>query len=38
MKRSKLAIFGIVIIYLLAALVDPCDGHSCDTEVTHGTR
>jgi hypothetical protein len=25
-------------VYLLAALVEPCDGHSCDAEVTHGTR
>ena len=23
---------------LLATLVKPCDGHSCDAEVTHGTR
>ena len=35
MKRSKLAILGIVIIYLLAALVEPCDGHSCDAEVVN---
>ena len=33
MKRSKLAILGIVIIYLLAAVIEPCDGHSCDAEV-----
>ena len=33
MKRSKLAMIGIVIIYLLAAFVEPCDGHSCDAEV-----
>ena len=38
MNRSKLALVGIVLIYLLAAVVDPCDGHSCDAEVTHGTR
>jgi hypothetical protein len=38
MKRSKLAILGLVISYLLAALVEPCDGHSCDAGVTHGTR
>ena len=38
MNRSKLAIIGIVLIYLFAALVDPCDGHSCNAEVTHGTR
>ena len=24
---------AIVVIYLFAALVDPCDGHSCDAEV-----
>ncbi len=33
MNRSKLALVGIVLIYLFAALVDPCDGHSCDAEV-----
>ena len=33
MKRSKLAMIGIVIIYLLAAVIEPCDGHSCDAEV-----
>ena len=38
MNRSKLAFVGIVLIYLFAAFVDPCDGHSCDAEVTHGTR
>jgi hypothetical protein len=29
MKRSKLAVIGIVLIYLLAAAIEPCDGHSC---------
>ena len=24
----------IISIYLLAGLIDPCDGHSCDEEVT----
>jgi hypothetical protein len=38
MKRSKLAVIGLVLIYLLAAVIEPCDGHSCDAEVTHGTR
>ena len=38
MNRSKLALVGIVIIYLLAALVEPCDGHSCDAEVTYGIQ
>ena len=33
MKRSKLAMIGIVIIYLLAAVIELCDGHSCDAEV-----
>ena len=33
MKRSKLALVGIVIIYLLAAVIEPCDGHSCVAEV-----
>ena len=33
MKRSKLAVIGLVLIYLLAAVIEPCDGHSCDAEV-----
>jgi len=35
-KRERLAILAIIAIYLLAGLVEPCDGHSCDAEVTHG--
>lgn len=37
MKRESVwpAVLLIIAIYLLAALVDPCDGHSCDGEVTH---
>jgi hypothetical protein len=35
MNRSTLAVIGVILIYLLAALVEPCDGHSCDAEVTH---
>ena len=38
MKRSKLAVIGLVLIYLLAAVIEPCDGHSCDAEATHGGR
>jgi len=38
MKRSKLAVIGLVLIYLLAAVIEPCDGHSCANEVTHGGR
>jgi hypothetical protein len=39
-KRPSLwpVILIIIAVYLLAALVEPCDGHSCDAEVTHGTR
>ena len=29
-------IAAIVAIYLFAAWVEPCDGHSCDAEVTDG--
>jgi hypothetical protein len=29
MKRSKLAVIALVLIYLLAAVIEPCDGHSC---------
>ena len=28
----------IALIYLLAGFVDPCDGHSCDQEVTDVRR
>lgn len=28
----------LLTVYLLAGFIDPCDGHSCDAEVTHGTR
>lgn len=38
MKRSKLAVIGLVLIYLFAAFIEPCDGHSCDAEVAHGGR
>lgn len=33
-KRSVLPqIIGIVLVYLLACLIEPCDGHGCDKEV-----
>lgn len=35
MNRSTIAVIGVIFIYLLAALVEPCDGHSCDAEVTY---
>ena len=35
MNRSTIAVIGVILIYLLAALVEPCDGHSCDVEVTY---
>ncbi len=35
MNRSTIAVIGVILIYLLAALVEPCDGHSCDAEVTY---
>ena len=40
MKRQSVwpAIFIIILVFLIAAIVEPCDGHSCDAEVTHGTR
>jgi len=28
----------IVFVYLLAALIEPCDSHSCDEEVTDVRR
>ena len=40
MKRSSAwpAVVGIIICYIIAAVIEPCDGHSCDAEVTHGGR
>ena len=32
MKRSKLAVIGIVLLYLFAALVDPCGDGGCTPE------
>lgn len=36
MKRPSAwpAVLLIIVVYLLAALVEPCDGHSCDQETT----
>ena len=28
----------LIVIYALACIVEPCDGHSCDAEVTHGQK
>ncbi len=28
----------LIVIYALACYVEPCDGHSCDAEVTHGQK
>lgn len=40
MKRDSefiwVLVLAIVTIYLAAALVEPCDGHSCDAEVVDG--
>lgn len=33
MKREHWAAIGLIAIYLLAGLVEPCDGHSCAVEV-----
>lgn len=37
MKRQSVwpAILIIILVFLIAAIVEPCDGHSCDEEV-HG--
>jgi len=36
MKRPSVwpAVLLIIVVYLLASLVEPCDGHSCDQETT----
>jgi hypothetical protein len=28
----------LTIAFLFAAWIEPCDGHSCDAEVTHGRQ
>ena len=42
MKRIDWEAIGIVLfiifVYLLAGLIDPCDGHSCDQEVVDVQR
>lgn len=34
MKKPSVwpAIVLVVVIYLIAAIIEPCDGHSCDEE------
>jgi len=32
--RAPILALGIIAVYILAGLVDPCDGHSCDEEVS----
>lgn len=34
MNRVKRLLIAIAVVYALAAFVDPCDGHSCDAEIT----
>ena len=36
MKRPYWLLAAIVLIYLLAALVEPCDGHSCNDDSAQG--
>lgn len=37
-KQSLWPVFVLmIVVYGLACIVEPCDGHSCD-EVTYGTR
>lgn len=33
-RHALLAAVAIVLVYLAAALIEPCDGHSCDQPVT----
>ncbi len=37
MKKQSVwpAILIIVLVYVIAAIVEPCDGHSCDAEVAN---
>lgn len=37
-KSIKPQLIGLLVIYLLACWVEPCDGHGCDAEVTHVGR
>jgi len=38
MKRSSAwpAVIGLILLYLAAAVIEPCDGHSCAGEVIDG--
>jgi hypothetical protein len=36
--RFIILLIALTVTMLIAALVEPCDGHSCDAEVTHGGR
>lgn len=41
MKREQSvwpAILLIIIVYAIAALVEPCDGHSCDADIVGGAK
>lgn len=38
MKRPYWLIAAIVLIYLFAALVEPCDGHSCNDDQKQTTK
>jgi hypothetical protein len=36
-KSAKPQIIALLIVYLIASLIEPCDGHGCDRQqVTHG--
>lgn len=36
--RFIILMIALTVAMLIAAAIEPCDGHSCDAEVTHGTR
>jgi hypothetical protein len=36
--RFIILAIAIGVVMLIAAAIEPCDGHSCSNEVTHGTR
>lgn len=38
MKRPYWLIAAIVLIYLLAAVVEPCDGHSCNDDKQQNSK
>jgi hypothetical protein len=37
-RQTVILLILISLVMLVAAFIEPCDGHSCDSEVTHESR